>query len=368
MRRIWPYLVLLFIFGFDLWVEHSIVAEEFFGNWIKPFTDEKKFSVIWTILIVVGLLIFGKDLLKIKEEQVQKKEEEKKELEARMRSRMEMLVMANQELSAYRERDILLKLFRRFVSTNAYVIGVQLFEYTQQHIGGKSEIKLSLLNGYVREKIDVNAAQQIYYLFDIGLFREFRDAYEKLYTVVEFTPSEEEQLSFVGEEHLTADPSALMEFIQKYYKRLSAKSETDYTDEDAIEYAFLVVGVRLLERAAGEEIDNNLAPEKIEVLESFMRTGYLQAALAGIPISFSHRRRNSKADRQYISSRFHIDDRRYVYMILLDPEILNDGKKEEILDILTDEFESKLEKTFSAIYNGIRDVEGDDENAEVERR
>lgn len=45
----------------------------------------------------------------------------------------------------------------------------------------RSSFKLTLLDGYVREGIDVNAAQQLYYTFDIGLYREFRDAYESSY-------------------------------------------------------------------------------------------------------------------------------------------------------------------------------------------
>jgi hypothetical protein len=138
-------------------MQYSAVAEKFFGSAIKPITDDSKFSVIWTILLLIAGLILWR-------QSIDKKEAEKQELVARMRSRIELLVMANQELSSYRERDILVNLFRQFVTQNAYVLGVQLYEYSLQHNKGKSSFKLALLDGHARERIDVNAAQQLYYL------------------------------------------------------------------------------------------------------------------------------------------------------------------------------------------------------------
>lgn len=201
MKRLWPYLVLLFIFAFDLWVEHSAVAETFFGSVIKPFTDDSEFSVVWTILLLIAGIILWRQSL-------DKKEAEKQELVDRMRSRIELLVMANQELSSYRERDILVNLFRQFVTQNAYVIGVQLYEYSLQHNKGKSSFKLTLLDGHAREHIDVNAAQQMYYSFDVRLYREFRDAYDQAYRSNSGDLQEEDDLFEV-------DPAPIMSFIQR---------------------------------------------------------------------------------------------------------------------------------------------------------
>jgi hypothetical protein len=220
----------------------------------------------------------------------------------------------------------------------------------------------------VREGIDVNASQQLYYTFDIGLYREFRDAYERSYrqSSIEFIPElgdhEEETLSFEPEESFEVDPEPIISFIQKYNYRLSVKSLQSITQEDAMEYAFVNAAVRLLERAAGSSIEYFLDPEKKNKLESFKRLGYLQALLCEFPITFSHIRRNEKADRQYIASPVHVNERQYVYMIMLDSEILNDSLRKEILDGLTESFETKLVKCFDSIYNGNRNKKGDGKN------
>jgi hypothetical protein len=94
--------------------------------------------------------------------------------------------------------------------------------------------------------------------------------------------------------------------------------------------------------------------------------GYLQALLCEFPITFSHIRENEKADRQYIASPLQVNDRQYVYMILLDSEILNDSMRQEIMDSLTESFEKNLVNCFDSIYNGTRKKKGDGENATVE--
>jgi hypothetical protein len=280
---------------------------------------------------------------------------------------MEMLVMANQELSSYRERDILVNLFRRFVTQNAYVIGVQLYEYSLQHHNGRSSFRLSLLDGYARDNIDVNATQKLHYSFDIGLFREFRDAYEQAFKAEQSILGDEggQEIETDQIESIEVDSIPIMSFIQKNNHRVSIKPIQTYTQEDAMVYAFVNAAIRLLEGVAGSDIEYFLDPEQKERLESFKRLGYLQAILCECPITFSHIRKNEKADRQYISSPVRINDRQYLYMILLDPEILNDSKRKELMDSLTDSFdsfESNLVNCFDLIYNRIRNGKGDDHN------
>jgi hypothetical protein len=346
-------LVLLFIFAFDLWLENSAVATKFFGDVIKPYTDDSKFSVIWTILLLIGGIILWR-------QSVDKKEAEKQELVDRMRSKIELLVMANQELSSYRERDIMVNQFRKFVTQNAYVIGVQLYEYSLQHNKGKSTFKLTLLDGHARERIDVNAAQQMYYTFDIRLYREFRDVYEQAYRANSGDLEDENALFEV-------DPTPIMSFIQKYNHQLSIKPTQAYSQDDAMEFGFVNAGVRLLERAVGSQIEYFLDPDKKTILQSFQRLGYLQALLCEFPITFSHIRKNEKADRQYIASTIQVNERQYVYMILLDSEILNDTKRGDIMDSLTESFEETLVNCFDSIYNGIRNKKGDGEDADIEK-
>src|SRR5699024_12321605 len=60
---------LLFILFFDLWVENSEQASNFFGIWIKPFIDEPKFSLVWSVLAIDAMVVLFKYILDAREEE-----------------------------------------------------------------------------------------------------------------------------------------------------------------------------------------------------------------------------------------------------------------------------------------------------------
>lgn len=335
---IWIYAGLIFLLSFDIWTNNSKQAEYFYRDGLK-WLDDTKISLVWAVLAFVGLLIWYIERLQIKEQ-------EKDELKEKMKSNMEMLVMSNQELSGYRMRDLLVELFRRFVSTQPYVLGVQLYEYSILNKSGFGTVKLNFIDGYVGETIDINAAQQLYYSYNMQIMREYQDAVKSLYerdnTEVEINATK------------------LIKFTNKYAAPLKRKAKRDFTEEDAVTYAFASLGIEILEAALETVIRAVVSPDRVALLQSKKRTGFLQAILADSPYTFSHHGANGKANRQYIASPFHDHDRQYLYVIVLDEEILFDSEYHDLLPVIADEFESQLQMCFEKVYNSNQ--KGDDNN------
>ncbi|MEK3916235.1 hypothetical protein [Paenibacillus sp. FSL H7-0331] len=103
------------------------------------------------------------------------------------------------------------------------------------NISGTGAVKLNFVDGYIRELIDINASQQLYYSYDIQMMREFQEAREALQVNVE----EREQI----------DPDRMIKFIQKYHHSLSVKTELSITEEEAKKYAFVTLAIYILEDA-----------------------------------------------------------------------------------------------------------------------
>ncbi|WP_151208743.1 hypothetical protein [Paenibacillus yonginensis] len=148
------------------------------------------------------------------------------------------------------------------------------------------------------------------------------------------------------------DANKLIEFTKKYSRVISRKAKRDFTEEDAITYAFTSLGIDILEAAIESEIQIKIIPpDRVVALQAKKRTGFLQSILADRPYTFSHHGSNGKANRQYIASPFHDHDRQYLYVIVLDEEIIIDPDFDEILSFTADGFESQLQKCFQKVYN-----------------
>ncbi|TLS52773.1 hypothetical protein FE782_09115 [Paenibacillus antri] len=360
LKRLWPFILVFFgslvVFIIDFWVEKSDNATEFYSRWLAPTMDGSKIPLFGFIL---GLAVVGM-LWRVYSEF---KNEEIKELRTKMQRQIEMLIMAHEQLSPYMRREILMDLFQTFVTLHPFVLGVQLYEYTKQHLKGKTIIKLNLIDGYVQEQTDANAVHQTYFKLDIGLYREFQDVYKRSFKRID---SDEEAVvsgSNSPEGSVEVDDIPLIQFIQKYNHRLSVKPDLD--QNDTMEYALVELGIKLLSEIVGMHVELFLDPTKKDKLLSLKkRTGFLQAILAEIPLTFEHDKSNEKADRQYVACPIHIDDKQYVYMILLDPEIRNEDEWLDEVDALTVDFESRLENCLKRGYTDNNSKKGEGNNGE----
>lgn len=324
---------LLFILFFDLWVENSEQASNFFGIWIKPFIDEPKFSLVWSVLAIVAIVVLFKYILDAREE-------EKKDLEKTLESEMGILIMANKELAGYRLQDNLMSILNRFVQQNSYVNAAQWYQYIENNHQGETKIKLNFQYGSVAEEVNLNAIQQLYYYCNTSTLRKFREV-KKAYT--------------------NGDADPLVGFIIDVHNSIAYKSEESLTQEDAVLCSLMVLSFEILERDFGivfEDFSGSNA-DKFQKLIDDNRTGIFRAALMEDEYySFTHTRDNEKFNRQYIARLVKIRDENVVFTIVLDSSILDEPEYKKImLDIATD-FESLL-KDLERMYNRSSKGEGD---------
>lgn len=327
------YFGLIFVLFFDLWVENSEQAKNFFGNWIKPITDEPKFSLVWTILAVVAIFIMFKYILDTKEE-------EKKELEKTLESEMGILIMANKELSNYRLQDNLMSILNRFVHQNSYVNAVQWYQYVENNYQGQTKIKINFQYGAVSEEINLNAIQQLYHYCDTSILRKFRK---------------------VKQAYTNGDADPLVDFIIDVHKIIAHKSEESLTQEDAVLCSLMLLSFEILERDFGITFED-FSETNVNLFQRLIdnnRTGIFRAALMEDEYyTFTHTRDNEKFNRQYVARLVKIRDENIVFTIVLDASVLDELEyKKVMLNIATD-FETLL-KELEGMYNRSREGVGD---------
>jgi len=328
------YASLLFILFFDLWVENSEQAQKFFGVWIKPFVDEPKFSVVWTVLLIVALVVLFKYILDVKDE-------EKKELEKTLESEMAILVMANKELNRYRFQDNLMAILDRFVQKNPYVSAVQWYHYTEKNLHGQTKFKLNFQYGFVVEEVNLNAVQQIYYSCNTSTLKAFRTA-KKIYTQ-------------------EGNPNQLVDFIINIHNNIANKKEDLLSQEDIVLCSLMVLAIEILEKDFDLVFDDFFGSdaEMFRKILSNNRTGILRAALMEDEFySFTHTRENEKVNRQYIARLVRIKDDSVVFTIVLDSSILEEEEYETIMFKIATDFENLL-KGLETLYNKGKERAGE---------
>ncbi|MBM7649803.1 hypothetical protein JOC78_002787 [Bacillus ectoiniformans] len=326
------YCSLVFLLFFDLWVENSEQATNFFGKWIEPFIDEPKFSLVWTVLIVVGLMTLFKYLL-------DEKEEGKNQLEKTLESEMAILVAANRELNEYRLQDNLVTVLNRFVAQNSYVSAVQWYQYSENNIQGKTIFKFSYQYGSVAEAVNVNAVQQIYYECDTEVLKLFRIA-RKRYRVQD-------------------NPDLLVDFIVSIHTSIFRKDSL--TAEDAVQYAMMTLAKEIIEKDYGLIFEQDLgtSDNRIQQFVDQHRTGILRAALMEDEYySFTHTRINEKFNRQYIARLGIVREESFVFTLVLDASILEEEEYDCRMLNIAKEFENLLIGLEKG-YNKSIEKEGD---------
>ena len=325
------YASLIFILFFDLWVENSEQAKSFFGIWIRPFIDQPKFSLVWTILIVIGVIVLFKNKFDIIEK-------EKADLEKMLESEIGILIMANKELNHYRLQDNLMMILNRFVQQNPYVNATQWYHYVENNHQGQTKIKLNFEYGFVGEEVNLNAIQQLYYHCDTSIIREFRKA-KRLYT-----------------EEGNAD--LLVNFVIRVHKIIAKKSEDLLTQEDSVLCSLMVLSFEILEKDFGLVFDGFNVDTIQELIDS-NRTGILRAALMENEFySFTHSRENEKLNRQYIARLLKVRDENIIFTIVLDSSILDEIEYEKIMLNISTNFENLL-KELERMYNRSNEGSGD---------
>src|SRR5699024_7559320 len=246
------YVSLLFILFFDLWVENSEQASNFFGSWIQPYIDKPRFSLVWTILILVGVFVLFKYILDAKDGEM-------RDLEKTLESEMGILVKANKELNHYRLQDNLMMILNRFVHQNPYVNAAQWYHYGEKNYQGQTKFKMTFQYGEVTEGVTLNAVQQVYYQCSTSTLKKFRKA-KRSYTE-------------------DSNPDQLVDFIIEVHNEITLKDKL--TKEDAILCSLMLLSFEILEKDFGLVFEDLYGPNigRFQEVIDNNRTGLLRAGL-----------------------------------------------------------------------------------------
>ncbi|ASN04358.1 hypothetical protein CFK40_04715 [Virgibacillus necropolis] len=333
MKYIYIILSSVFILIFDLWIEHSNQAQSFYVDWLKPFIDERKISIVWFLLLVVFFIILFKFWLNRKNDEINN-------LKTKLESEMEILIHANSELSNYRLKDNLSKLLNHFIKKHPYVIAVQLYQFLEQNLNRNTTFKLNFIDGTVVEDVNINAIHQLYYRSESRFINEFRRAKELL----------------IEED----DPNLLLDFVLDTYSILSEKSQSSMKEEDACLCSLMVLGLEILEKDYQLGIESLGSPEeKFDSLLDDYRTGLLRGALMNDSYyTFTHTRDNEKLNRQYLTRLVKVRNEETLFLIALDASILADEGYNAIMSYIGDDFETLL-IDLENIYNRSIERVGD---------
>lgn len=292
----------VFLFAFNtivnLWVSHG--ASPFYEelktlmNYSVPLGAVLAISVI--IFLVVAVMVYYHNQV------IERYEDEKKDSER-------AIIRSFKELNEYQVQNELYDFMKQFTRSNSYIWAIQLYNFDTKFykVNRRTVTRVNHIQGYVYEDINLNALQQHYYYYDADLYKEFSLAQSQL-----------EQYNI----------NEMLRFMAKYRGKLANKSS--YSFHDAIIYAFLRLSIELLRSYGfvGPHTANLLNAEQRNELQNLERTGILR----GIQFSksfytFEHLGDGLKKGRIYMTKRVKIKNIDHLFLITINPDILQDGQQ-----------------------------------------
>lgn len=341
MRKFLKYIIAaLFIGALQLWGENSEVAEGFFDSYIEPIFDKLSIPLVWFVIPLLALLEYYKGRIS--------------DLESDMNNEMELQIKANKQLSAYRRKDLFHNFIHSYVEREDAVQAVQLYKYTLKRKFGEIEVKVEYVDGYVHEGIGLNALVKIYYHLDKSIYKEFKAA------------------KAILDNHRKVQP--LVSFVRKYSSRFSGMTPESVTEHDATQFAVLQLAVDLIEGWFFEEFGDSVELNLIDLpqdalvrLNEAKRTGILRAILLmNSYYRFSHTGLGEKHGRLYLARQVFLWDVNHVFLVTLDPDILEEHTAGEQLDQIQARFLIGLQKWFDVMYTRNNENAGGDQHEQAE--
>lgn len=323
----------------QVWGEHSKVAEAFFEKIVEPFFDKVSLPIVYTVILLLAVRqYFGNRV---------------NDLEAQKKNEMELLIQSHRQLAAYRRSDLFRSFATAFVDRENAVQAVQLYKYTLKKKAGLVEIKVEYVDGNVHEGIGLNAMVQNYFYLHKGMYKEFclaKGAFDKYDRVTE-----------------------LLDFIRKYRSDFIDLLPEDVTEEHSTQFAMVQLAVDIVEEWFIEHYYsvpnvglNNLDPRTSIRLNEVKRTGILRTILLqNSYYRFFHNGPGEKNGRLYLSRYVFLWDVHHVFMITLDPDVLEEDSSQEILTELQERFILGLQNSLSLVYTRVNTSNGGDRHEEA---
>ncbi|MGZ9585844.1 hypothetical protein [Paenibacillus marinisediminis] len=282
---------------------------------------EFKIPIYFITLVAIGVWLVASFFIRLA---LDKYRAEAEEARKALEDELLQATLLNREYYRYRQKDLLRNYFATFLKRHRNIQGIQLFQFEEKHIRNKVKIKVEYEFGEVCDQVNLNAMGQAYYELDANLLAQFRKA----------------------KRALDVDHRVPMTLFIIEQGMLLAGRDHQFSEEDAISYAYLDLGVRLLEEEFGESYDFStiIDPEDHIKLDSIKRTGILRSILLETRLfTFMYKKAGEKKDRLYMG-RVLKDDQglNYLYLVIFDASILEVRSYDEEIARVEKEISEKI--------------------------
>lgn len=148
----------------------------------------------------------------------------------------------------------------------------------------------------------------------------------------------------------------LLRFVSKQIREVQTKPLNKLNNNDAMIYALIGDSLDVLSNyypgINSIVIDANKV-NKLETILTGQRVGIFRGILLGAFYTFFYDGKGSKVGRQYITNPITISHQKYITLITLDPNLLDDDEEEKNkqLSNYIVEFENMLHEAFETEYN-----------------
>lgn len=340
-----------FILG--LWAEHG--SEPVFKKYLEPVFGFP-ISAYWIILFAALLYVY---LSNRTTETSQRHEQQVAELERKLSEKATAIIASYDELKTYRAYEKLNLVLDNFVKRHRHVMGVQLYEYSEDEI---DDVKYTVryVTGQVTAEVPLNAVAQIYYSVPYDLYRHFEEAVSQ-HQEVEFVQDCEAGLSTltaegVASEHcitfalmILATESYMVKAKERAVSLFEAELEQAQEFDEAEKAQILQSYRRELESEL--KFKEYLDDEELEnELHDLIRTGLLRGILSEkilheTSYMFSNNGSNEKKERYYLVKNVAIqEDRNQLFLLTVSPKIKRMDNWSEAITELGNELEKSLRK------------------------
>ncbi|SMO83988.1 hypothetical protein [Melghirimyces algeriensis] len=304
------------LFILDLWIENG--SGTVYSNYYLEDILGYRFPLIVTFLLLIFCILIAR----------MRGEVYKDILADKARTFMELY----DHLNEMQWRSSIEKAMEKFARNEPHVLASQLYKYNMKHYHRHVKVQVNHITAYVSEGFELNALVQIIFDIDKDLYYRFLRAKRDIDK---------------------NKPDSLLSLIGEIYHEIKEYGNRDQVNDNlSLKYAFLVMGINLLENKLNIEVSFPLDEDLIMALNEQKRTGILRGILLDEEVYiFEHKGTSRKRGRLYLTRTTEIKGTPYIFMLTLNPDILYEDDEYNELDRIQQKFAKHMQSTFHLPYN-----------------
>lgn len=229
----------------------------------------------------------------------------------------------------------LLDAIEDFVKSNATVIGVQLYNYTETFTNDGKQILYDVLptmKMYIKDSYSINLIKERYTVTKLDLDKYVharKDYYEGNYQTIE---------KFISE---------MVKYFMKFNGNLSSKNANE---RDIVKFCLLILANQLY-MGPNLTMLNDIDKNVFNYFTNSKRTGFLRAIIHDDYYKFEYESKGEKNNRNYIVRPVYINNKAHLFVITVNLNIAEKSTINSTLDSIAQKFYDILEKELKVIKN-----------------